>query len=600
VPNTHAVVVVSPCFFSDVYTLYCRSTYKDWFTADVRQILVKTHGAPYYAGGSEWHGQMLAANFFDSFTAQHYAMFGKSGNVHDGGESLEFGYVKLHPDFWKREGKYFSIDRQATLQLRNLPDVLAPVNPPAPFKIPRRLLFVSETVLTETEDPVESFFNQKLIVDRYKEAWNDSSVPVWYLDILTCSAAIFKAKKELVPVFRAETNVSKKIDMCRVAALYLSGGYQIDVDLEVRSPPVPLDDVGLLMAHEGGIISKRFIASEPKCGFIETALNKMVDLSKQKQTRPDFDLVVEALTLAKNPGSSVQAVFVPLGAIGGDVSAPWIVTDPPAYSFDNPVPLEMRGRPSPEYKIPRRLIFTHMHNLLETKDPPLLYENVQKTIQTYREAWGDPAAPVWFLNDTDCRSAIYAAKPNLLTYFDREVHGSWKSDICRVAALYMTGGYYFDTDMEVVNPWMHDSSVAFATVQEPSKKRFFQSFLASEPKGRILEEALDEMLLFYVEKKIRHKSLIGPETLTWAVKSVPVSERGETVILQEIELKLNEQGAPLRPNGVGSSCNFVVHNPATTRTLFYSRIVGGGDKCMFRDSREGQVWLAKEALRTKK
>jgi hypothetical protein len=70
------------------------------------------------------------------------------------------------------------------------------------------------------------------------------------------------------------------------------------------------------------------------------------------------------------------------------------------------------------------------------------------------------------------------------------------------------------------------------------------------------------------------------------------------VILQEIELKLNEQvneqGAPLRPNGVGSGCNFLVQDPATTRTLFYSRIVGGGDKCMFRYSSDGQAWLAQK------
>jgi hypothetical protein len=128
----------------------------------------------------------------------------------------------------------------------------------------------------------------------------------------------------------------------------------------------------------------------------------------------------------------VELVFVPLEAIGVDVSIPWIITEMPAHFFNNPVPLKMHGHPSPEYKIPRQLvftpvplkirgppsheykiprqlIFTHKQNLLETKNPPLLYENVQKTIQTYRDAWGEPKAPVWFLNDTDCRSAIYAA-----------------------------------------------------------------------------------------------------------------------------------------------------------------------------------------------
>jgi mannosyltransferase OCH1-like enzyme len=542
---------------------------------------------------------MLAADFFDTFTAQRYAMFHKAGNVHDRGESLEFGFVKLHPDFWKHNGKDFSVDRQMTLQLQKLPEMLTPMNPPAPFKIPRRLILVAETLISKTEDPVESFFNEAQLIDIFKEAWGDPLVPLWFLDILTCNAAIFKAKRELIPFFRAETNVSKQLDMCRVAALYLSGGYQIDIDLEVRSIPNTPDNTGILIARDEDVVSKRFIAAEPECGAMKTALDIMVELSRQKQTRPDFDLVTEALSQAlrvPNPDSSTQAVFVPLESIGGDVSAPWIITDQPVYSFDNPVPLEMRGPPSLEYKIPRRLIFTHKHNLLETKDPPLLYENVLNTIQQYREAWSEPKAPVWFLNDTDCRSAIYTAKPSLLVYFDREVHGSWKADICRVAALYLTGGYYFDADMEVVDPWVPDRNVAFATAMEPDKTRYFQSFLASERNGRILEEALDAMLLFYMNKKTRIMALLGPDTLNWAIRSVPVSEQGKIVLLKETEAIQNASDTPVRPNAVGCCCNFVVQDPATNRTLFYSRVVGGGNKCMFRDSQEGQVWLAKDAL----
>jgi hypothetical protein len=238
------------------FSWYDRSTYKDWFTADIRQILVKTHGAPYYIGGNEWHSQMLAADFFDAFTAQRYAMFSKAGNVHDRGESLEFGYVKLHQDFWEHGGKDFSVDRQTTLQLQKLPERLAPMNPPAPFKIPRILIMVAETLISMTEDPVESFFNEAQITDMYKEAWGDPLAPRWLLDLLTCNAAIFKAKRELVPVFRAETNVSKKLDMCRVAALYLSGGYQVDIDLEIISIPNPADSVGLVIAREGDVVSK--------------------------------------------------------------------------------------------------------------------------------------------------------------------------------------------------------------------------------------------------------------------------------------------------------------------------------------------------------
>jgi hypothetical protein len=186
----------------------------------------------------------------------------------------------------------------------------------------------------------------------------------------------------------------------------------------------------------------------------------------------------------------------------------------------------MRGPPFPENKIPRRLIFTYKSNLLETRDPPVFYENVQKTIHMYRETWGDLKAPVWFLNDTDCRSTIYAAKPELVTYFDREVHGSWKADICRVAALYLTGGYYFDVDMEAVNPWTPGNNVTFATALQPDKTRYFQSFLASERRGRgILEAALDKMLLFYKIKMVRTGKLLGPDTLKRAFNSVTISER---------------------------------------------------------------------------
>jgi hypothetical protein len=50
------------------------------------------------------------------------------------------------------------------------------------------------------------------------------------------------------------------------------------------------------------------------------------------------------------------------------------------------------------------------------------------------EQHGEPNL-IWFLNDADCLLAIHAAKPALLNYYDTEVHGSWKADICRVAAL---------------------------------------------------------------------------------------------------------------------------------------------------------------------
>jgi hypothetical protein len=289
--------------------------------------------------------------------------------------------------------------------------------------------------------------------------------------------------------------------------------------------------------------------------------------------------------------ATVQHETVPLKVIGGEISTPWIPATLPADSFSNPVPLDMREPPSPDFKIPRRLLFTYKSKLLETKDPPLLYKNVENTIKMYREAWGEPDAPVWFLDDGDCRSAIYAAKPNLVTYFDREPHGAWKADICRVAALYLTGGYYFDVDMEAVNPWMPSRNVTFATaIMIPDRMRFFQSFLASEQKGRVIEEALNEMLLFYENQKLRTNSFIGPDTLKWAFDSIPPSELGETVILEEDSFNLADAELQSRREAVGCCCPQRVQEQGSNVTIFYSRIVGGGSSCMEPNSPEGRAW----------
>jgi hypothetical protein len=335
---------------------------------------------------------------------------------------------------------------------------------------------------------------------------------------------------------------------------------------------------------------------------MKMALEKMLDFYRQTQVLPDFDLGTQALRDAfSRIDPSVRSEIVSLSDIGGKMLSPWILSDPPVHAFENPVPLEMREPPSPDFKIPRRLLFTYKTNLLETKDPPLFYENVQRTIKMYREAWGEPDAPVWFLDDNDCRAAIYAAKPNLLTYFDWEVDGSWKADMCRVAALHLTGGYYFDVDMEVVNPWMANRTVAFATVNEPDPSGFFQSFLASEKGGRIMMEALDELLIFYENKKTRKDILLGPETLKWAFDSVPMRDRGETVLFQEEGAILDDKtDSLLRREGVGFGCDMVVTDPATKERMFYSRIVGAGKGCQPRGSPEADAYLLETEKKAKR
>lgn len=116
--------------------------------------------------------------------------------------------------------------------------------------------------------------------------------------------------------------------------------------------------------------------------------------------------------------------------------------------------------------IPHVLYFTHKTNILETEDPPFIYDNVMNTIEAYRGLWKEPTADVVFLDDDMCREKIKASEPRLLSWFNREKLGMYKADICRVAALYLAGGYYFDVDIRVVEPIELADNVTFSSCRE--------------------------------------------------------------------------------------------------------------------------------------
>jgi Methyltransferase domain len=68
-----------------------RASYKDWISADIRQVLVETH----LVVGED------SSNFFSAFRENNLAMFSKEVNVYTRGTCFEFSFVKLHPEFWK-------------------------------------------------------------------------------------------------------------------------------------------------------------------------------------------------------------------------------------------------------------------------------------------------------------------------------------------------------------------------------------------------------------------------------------------------------------------------------------------------------------------
>jgi hypothetical protein len=529
---------------------------------------------------------MNVSDFFDAFTENDFAMFSKETNMHGEGTGIEFGFVKLHPDFWGSTGKLPGPDDPKLLQmdyLKEVPILRAP--PSSTSKIPPLAVFVHKTQILETQDPLDAFRNTERTISTFLEAWGETQASFTILDDLHCLAAIHEVREELVPFYRKEQDKIRRVELCRVAALYLTGGYYFAVDFELGNLTLPDDNVSLFLARTGGDLSKKFIASEQRSSVMSLALDNMLGYYKG-EARHFNDPLTEAI---RSMETKVQFKVVFLEDIGEEMSTANNLDLRSSDIFvDNPLPIDMQGPPSQDFKIPRRMIFTYKHNILETKNPPLLYENVISTIDKYREAWGEPNAPVWFLDDADCQRVIRFAKVNLLTYFSSEIRGSWKDDICRVAALYLTGGYSFDVDMEVVQPWKHGKDIVFATAAANRTNKFVQSFIASETEGRILKKTLSEMLLYY-EKKQSRTQLMGPSTLKWAFDLVPISDRGETVILEETAFRRDEVESLERREAVGCSCDLGIRDPTTKQHAFYSRMVGAGPACMPKGTPEDQA-----------
>jgi mannosyltransferase OCH1-like enzyme len=237
---------------------------------------------------------------------------------------------------------------------------------------------------------------------------------------------------------------------------------------------------------------------------------------------------------------------------------------------------------APAGPIPHILWFTYRHDLLQKKEPKIFYDNVMKTIHAYRLEWNDMNAPAYFLVDSNCTDLLLEVDrrehTTLAKAFASEHRGALKADLCRVAALYLYGGYYFDVDLEVVRPLRMDPKVSFSTVQDSLLGYFFQAFLAATPGHPVLRENLNTMMEYYVEKKgtcfEEAQLVVGPCTLMEAWKRTSHASHGHTRILRESHLQMHGLFPNVLQRGKGSACHWVVDDPEEIQVYFYSRVMG--------------------------
>ena len=313
-------------------------------------------------------------------------------------------------------------------------------------------------------------------------------------------------------------------------------------------------------------------------------------------------------------------------------------------------------------KIPKIMIFTHQTNLLdpEKADPKAAARylgNILNTIQFYQQAWtttgnlqedeeeddgvgetfyssnnnstrggddeyNDSFRGVWFLDNDECTNVLEDIHPYLVHYLHNEPRGDYRGDICRAAALYVTGGYYFDVDLKVLNeqaPVQFPASTTFSSVVmlDGSLSAYFQAFLAASPRNPIVYDSLSIMLRYYAKQDNRTNlllelrrnqtirtagmavrnmeqfGLIGPFATKAAYENVIRNGRRdhgnkftpqEPVFLAEqlMDSKERRQKFPdlhYQDDGVGCCCNYLVHDGS--RPYFFSRMVGAGPLCEF-------------------
>lgn len=251
----------------------------------------------------------------------------------------------------------------------------------------------------------------------------------------------------------------------------------------------------------------------------------------------------------------------------------------------------LRQHQEEQESIPRRLIFTYEWDLLAKREPIKLYENVQRTIHGYQSLWEDEGGvEVVMLDDVACLEHVQIAAPFLVPYFNSTKTGAYRSDICRVCYLWRFGGYYFDVDMELVQPYTADPGKAFVTVVDLDNRNFFQSFLASTPRHPVLFQSFLQIKAFF-ESTTRFPPyiLMGPYSLKQGYEALGGKHNDllhdtSTFLAEKDNNKLHPpfQMEQRKPRGIGCCCDVVVISTATGVVYFWSRIVGAGRSCLIR------------------
>lgn len=180
--------------------------------------------------------------------------------------------------------------------------------------------------------------------------------------------------------------------------------------------------------------------------------------------------------------------------------------------------------PYPGTRIPAQIIITHKYETMEeiVKTKPIMAGHINNIMQM------NPGMCLRYVGHSACRHAIRRTnEPEMLAYFNELPHGAVKADVCRVAVLFLEGGFYIDSDFDPVAPlhtFVHKNSTLVTAVAVGTTKANMVILFALRGDA-IIKQTIKKQVEWYTTPSVRDWHM-GPETLTRAIVDLCGAEPG--------------------------------------------------------------------------
>ena len=210
-------------------------------------------------------------------------------------------------------------------------------------------------------------------------------------------------------------------------------------------------------------------------------------------------------------------------------------------------------------------------------------ENVRHTLTFF------PDVEVRFETDESCERILRGLSgmfKDLLTFFQNEKRGMYKSDICRGALLFLTGGMYMDVDLEVQMDVrkLISTNTSFTTVYmrtEHGEPYFFQAFIyVDRPCHPVIYQYLQDLMAYYRGFYKWNGVLVGVQAMGTAFKKWQ-KQLDLKIQFQEYYNHTMPANARYIHKRTGNKvdCNVAVYDHISKKVPFYSRAIGASVGC---------------------